>query len=285
MYKDIVVGYDGSEFSKAAVAEAAGIAKKNGGKITLVHAVFFDEEEFSAAPIQHEKRLELGRKICYQASKEYSEEYGLEIESLVCEGEPPDVVAAVAAGREMDLIALGTHGRRGIKRLLLGSVTSGVIAKAGCDVLVVKNNPSQSAGSYKSILAAYDGSVCSRKSLSRACELAKGQDAQLTVLYVIPRYEEMVEFFMTDTIKSALYKEAQKIIDGARELSSSAASPLASLIREGQAAETIVETSQTLKNDLIVMGSHGWSGVSKAIIGSTAERVIMKTDCPVLVSR
>ena len=286
MYKNIIVGYDDSEYSKAALAEAAGIARKNNGKIALVHAVYFDEEEFGGAQIQHEKRLEIGRNMCYQTGKKYSDEYGIEIEALLCDGEPPEMIAEVAASKGADLIALGTRGRKGVKRLLLGSVTSGVVAKAGCDVLVVKKACSDCAGTYKSILSAYDGSACSRNSLCRAGELAREQAAQLTVLYVIPHYEEMVEFFMTDSIKSGLYKEAQKVLDGAKEeLSSTGGFPLASLIREGQAADTIVSTSQTLKNDLIVMGSHGWSGVDKAIMGSTAERVIMNSHCPVLIAK
>ena len=124
MYSNIVVGYDASDYSKAALIEAANRVRKNGGKVTLVHAVFFDEEEFGIAPVQHEKRLELGHKLCFQQKEKFSSEFGIEMESLVCEGEPPEVVAEVAQGKGADLIALGTHGRKGIKRLLLGSVTS-----------------------------------------------------------------------------------------------------------------------------------------------------------------
>jgi nucleotide-binding universal stress UspA family protein len=54
-------------------------------------------------------------------------------------------------------------------------------------------------------------------------------------------------------------------------------------IEEGHAADKIVETANRMKNDLIVMGSYGWRGVNKAILGSTTERVIMNASCPILV--
>ncbi len=285
MYKNIVVGYDGSDYSKAALIEAANRVKKNGGKVTLVHGVFFDEEEFGSAPIQLEKRLELGHKLCYQQKEKFSSEFGIEMESLVCEGEPPDVVAEVAQGKGADLIALGTHGRKGLKRLLLGSVTSGVIAKAHCDVLVVKKPCIECTGSFRNVLVAYDGSHGGMKSLRRAGRMAKTEGAVVTVVYVIPRYEEMVEFFMTESIKTRLHAEAEKVLDSARNLASEEGFPVATLIREGRPAETVVEMASKLGSDLVVMGSHGWSGVDKAIIGSTTERVVINATCPVLVAK
>jgi nucleotide-binding universal stress UspA family protein len=285
MYSNIVVGYDGSDYSKAALIETANRVRKNGGKVTLVHAVYFDEEEFGIAPVQHEKRLELGHKLCYQQREKFSSEFGIEMESLVCEGEPPDVVAEVAQGKGADLIALGTHGRKGIKRLLLGSVTSGVIAKAHCDVLVVKRPCTECTGSFRNVLVAYDGSQGGMKSLRRAGRLAKSEGAVVTVMYVIPRYEEMVEFFMTESIRTRLQAEAEKVLDSARGIASEEGFSVAAMIREGRPAETVVDTASRLGVDLVVMGSHGWSGVDKAIIGSTTERVVINATCPVLVAR
>ena len=285
MYSNIVVGYDASDYSKAALIEAANRVRKNGGKVTLVHAVFFDEEEFGIAPVQHEKRLELGHKLCFQQKEKFSSEFGIEMESLVCEGEPPEVVAEVAQGKGADLIALGTHGRKGIKRLLLGSVTSGVIAKAHCDVLVVKKPCTECTGSFRNVLVAYDGSRGGMKSLQRAGRLAKAEGAVVTVMYVIPRYEEMVEFFMTESIRTRLQAEAEKVLDTARSMAAEEGFSVAAMIREGRPAETVVETASRLGSDLVVMGSHGWSAVDKAIIGSTTERVVINATCPVLVAK
>ena len=76
MYDNIVVAYDDSEFSKAALLESSCWIKRHGGKAVLVHSVFFDEEEFVIDPGQREKRFELGRKACYQMQEKVSAEVG-----------------------------------------------------------------------------------------------------------------------------------------------------------------------------------------------------------------
>ncbi|WP_333656477.1 universal stress protein [Dissulfurispira sp.] len=283
MYKTILVAFDGSEYSRAALIESSNLAKRHGGKVIMVHAVYFDEEEFSLAPEQREKRFELGKKVCYQARETISSEFGIEVESLICEGEPPDVITDIAAGKKADLIAMGTYGRKGLKRLVMGSVTSKVIINAPCDVMVVKRPCSEYTGEYESILVLFDGSQFSKKALEHAYELSRKDNAEITVLYVIPRYEEMVGFFRTESIKQNLYQEAQKIMDEAKKIAVSNGVSISTTIQEGQAAEKIIETANALKNDLMIMGSYGWRGINKVIIGSTTERVIMNASCPVLV--
>ncbi len=285
MYHTIVVGYDESISSKAALAEASHRVKMHGGKIILVHAVFFDEEEFGIAPAQLEKRLKLGEKVCYQAKETLSSTFGIEAQSLLCEGDPPEVIIDIAREKKADLIVMGTYGRRGLNRLLMGSATSQVIVKSPVDVLVVKKECTECTGNYRSILLAFDGSDFSRKALSRACDLSKLDNSEVTVLYVMPRYEEMIGFFRTSSIKNSMLQEAQKIIDGAKELAAGRQVEIKTVIDEGHAADRIVATASKLKNDLIVMGSYGWRGVNRAIMGSTAERVIIDASCPILVVR
>lgn len=283
MYKTILVGFDDSQYSKAALLEVSHWVKRHGGKVIIVNGVYFDEEEFTIAPGQREKRLELGKKVCYQTKDMILSEFDINVESLVCEGEPPEVIVDIAREKQADLIALGTYGRKGLKRLIMGSVTSGVIVNSLCDVLVVKKPCTECTGEYKSILVPFDSSEFSKKALVRACQLSKVNTAEITIMYVIPRYEEMVGFFKTESIKKSLLQEAQKIIDEAKEIASNHGTSIKVEIHEGQAAEKITETANRLKNELIVMGSYGWRGVNKAIMGSTAERVIMNASCPILV--
>jgi nucleotide-binding universal stress UspA family protein len=287
MYNSIVVGFDESESSKAALKEASLWIKNHGGKLFLVHAVYFDQEEFTAQPSQMERRFEIGTRFCKDAKKDLHDNYGLNgsIESVICEGEPPEVIVEVAEGKKADLIALGTYGRKGLKRLIMGSVTSQVVLNATCDVLVVKKPCSKCSGSYQSLLVPFDGSQSSRKALMKACNLAKVDGAEVSVLYVIPRYEEMIDFFKTDSVKKSLFQEAEKIVDGAKSIAAGSGVSIKAVVQEGHADEKIVEIANTMKHDLIVVGTHGWRGVNKALLGSTAERVIAHTSCPVLIAR
>ncbi|MCE5313333.1 MAG: universal stress protein [Nitrospiraceae bacterium] len=283
MYKNIIVAYDNSDFSKAALIEASHWVRRHGGKITLLHTVYFDEEEFSIAPDQRELRLSSGAKACTEAAGMARSEFGIETESIIREGEPHEILTAVAEEKGADLIAMGTHGRKGLKRLLMGSVTSGVIVRSKCDVLVVKRLCEECTGTYDSLVVPYDGSQFSRHALQKACRLSKMDKAKLTLLYVIPRYEEMIEFFNTDSIEKSLLKEAMVIVDGAVEIASTMNVQPEVKIEKGQAAARVVDTASTLMNPLIVMSTYGWRGVNKAVIGSTTERVIAGASCPVLV--
>jgi nucleotide-binding universal stress UspA family protein len=285
MYNNIVVAYDDSEFSKAALLESSRWIKRHGGKAVLVHSVFFDEEEFVIDPGQREKRFELGKKVCYQIQEKVSADVGLngDLEALICEGEPHDVLVNVATARHADLIAIGTHGRKGLKKLFLGSVTSRVIVSSPCDVLVVKRPCEKCTGKCESILLSFDGSDFSKKALDQACELSRTDGSQITAVYVIPRYEEMIEFFSTSFIKENLHIDAEKIMEKARVIAGDHGVKINTEIAEGDEAEKIIETANRLKSDLIVRGTHGWTGVNKAIIGSVAERVFINAPCPVLV--
>ncbi len=285
MYKTLLVGLDDSQASKAAMIEAANWVKRHGGKVILVYAAYFDSEEFGIAPTQLDSRLKHGEKVCLETKEMIASEFGIEVSSLLCEGEPPEVILNMAAERKADLIVLGTYGRKGLNRLLMGSVTSHVIVNSPVDVLVIKKECSDCTGTYKSILVSYDGSAHSKNALDRACKLSQMDNGEVTVLYVIPRYEEMVGFLKTESIKKSLQQEAQKIIEGAKELASNNGVSVKAEIREGHAADKILETAAGLKNDLIVMGSYGWRGVNKAIMGSTTERVLIDATCPVLAVR
>ncbi len=283
VYENILVGFDDTEYSRAALIEVAHWVKNHGGKIILVHAVYFDTEEFSISPGQLDKRLEMGKKACYQAQEQYSSELGIDIDIVVREGEPHEVIVDIAREKGADLIAMGTYGRKGIKRMIMGSVTSGVIVDSPCDVLVVKHPYNGYTGRYDSILVPFDGSESSKRALLKAVELCETDDIVITLLYVIPRYEEMLEFFKTTSIQEKLFDEARKIVSEGEMLAYQKGTSVSTIVEEGHVADKIVEIANGLRSDLIVMGSYGWRGVNRAIMGSTTERVIAYSTVPVLV--
>jgi len=284
MYEKILIGYDDSEYSRAAVKEVAAWLKRHGGKAELVHGVYSDEEEFCSKPEILGQRINDGKDACAKAGQ-IAADAGVTMEIKVKEGDPPQVICSTAQEQAADLIALGTHGRRGISRMIMGSVTAKVIAESPCDVLVVKKPCGTCSGKYEKILVPFDSSPSSKKALETACKLAKLDQSEITVFYVIPRYEEMINFVKTESIQKALNQEAEKILDQARETAAALGVTVKSEIGNGSPSENIVATSAKEGTDLIIMGSYGWRGINKSIIGSTAERVIMSADMPVLVTR
>jgi nucleotide-binding universal stress UspA family protein len=283
MYRKVLVGYDDSPASRAALLEAAHWVKKHGGELALVHAVFFEAEEYGIAPEQLEKRLALGRRLCAAAVASIGDDPGVPVRTILCEGEPPDVLLDTAGSGDADLLVLGTYGRRGLSRMLMGSVTAQVISRARADVLVVHRPCQECRGTYRSLLVPYDGSGFSQAALGRACELAAADGATVTALYAIPRYEEMVGFLRTEGISARLAEEAGKIVADAARLGAGCGVTVATAVVEGAAADRVVDAVKQSGFDLVVMGSHGHRGVERALLGSTTERVIVNAPCPVLV--
>lgn len=265
--------------------ETLSWAKVHDSKVTIVHAVFFDSEEFSISPGQLEDRLCHGRDACEKAVKDYSPDFGEDIEYLVIQGEPHEVITSVARERGADLIAMGTYGRKGLRRMIMGSVTSGVILDSPCDVLVVKKQCEECSGHYRHVLIPYDGSQPSRTAIDRVVNITNSDEPSTTMLYVIPRYEEMVGFIKTDTIERSIREEATRIVLEGEQLAAGKGLNANTVIEEGRAADKIVESAQEMGSDLIVLGSHGWHGVDKSILGSTAERVIARSPIPILIVR
>lgn len=265
--------------------ETLSWAKSHDSKVTIVHAVFFDSEEFSISPGQLEDRLCQGKNACEKAVEDYSPEFGLDIEYLVVQGEPPEVITNVAREREADLIAMGTYGRKGLRRVIMGSVTAGVILDSPCDVLVVKKPCEECSGHYRHILIPYDGSQPSRRAIERVVNITNSDEPSATLLYVIPRYEEMVGFFKTDSIERRIQEEATRIVLEGEQIAAGKGLDANTMIEKGRAADKIVESARELGSDLIVLGSHGWHGMDKSILGSTAERVIAYSPIPILIVR
>lgn len=124
-YRTILVCADGSAHSNAAVSEAIAIAKRCGSTILAVSAMRDNTEQEEAASNVN-KVVESGQRE------------GIAVEALTPTGRSYDVIVETAGGRGVDLIVMGTYGKTGVRKLLMGSATKKVIEQAGCAVLVVK---------------------------------------------------------------------------------------------------------------------------------------------------
>lgn len=128
---------DGSQFSEGAVKEAIRIAKQCSGKMTALTVVEFNPEFAALAP-DMENKMEVEAKEMIDRIKDRARDEGIECDSLVMTGENPhESIVEMAEKIKADIIVMGRRGRTGIKRLLMGSVTSRVIGHSPVKVLVV----------------------------------------------------------------------------------------------------------------------------------------------------
>jgi nucleotide-binding universal stress UspA family protein len=215
-----------------------------------------------------------------------------------------DVVEAPTVYREIvaqadrlhaDLIVMGTHGRSGFQRLLLGSVAEKVVRMAGSPVLTVGPAPDvvQTGGasaSFKRILCAIDFSDCSIAALRYASALAERAQADLTVLYVVEWTPIGYDPLMGPPTDLAGYRVAAEIV--ARDRLHTAIPEAArktcrieEIVSSGKPHHEILRISDSLQSDLIVLGVHGRNPFDRMIFGSTVEPVVRRAACPVLTVR
>ena len=137
MYKNIVLAYDGSKFSNKALQEAISIAKSSGGSLLILSIVDITDEFESEAPGLTDKMTEKLLKLAQKAlGKAVAAKVKAKVEVHV--GDAYEMIVDIAKKKKADIIVMGSHGRTGLTRLLMGSVTSRVIGHAPCAVLVVK---------------------------------------------------------------------------------------------------------------------------------------------------
>jgi nucleotide-binding universal stress UspA family protein len=281
----ILVTTDGSKFSEGAVREAIKLAKKCSGKLMAMSVVETNEEYAALAPELVEK-AEQAARAQLDAVKEQANKEGLECDTIVREGEESyKYIVDEAVKNKCTMIVMGRRGRTGLRRLMMGSVTARVIGYSPCDVLVV---PSGAQHEFKNILIATDGSKYSAKAAAEAVCLAKRSGGSLTVISVVPaEYSSHENLELTvkqrEQLGDTAQIDAEKYTREARETAQKEGVPAKAFVMTGKPADIIIQMALETKADLVVLGSHGRTGVDKLLMGSVAERVIVLSACPVMV--
>jgi nucleotide-binding universal stress UspA family protein len=137
MHKRILLPFDGSKYSEAALKEAIAMAKFSKGQIVIVTVVDVTEQFEALAPELTEKMAEHAKELVNRAAEKASAA-GIKVEKEVHVGDAYEVIVDVAKRKNIDLIVMGSHGRRGLTRLLMGDVTAKVVGHAPCTVMVVR---------------------------------------------------------------------------------------------------------------------------------------------------
>jgi nucleotide-binding universal stress UspA family protein len=221
---------------------------------------------------------------------------GVAFDYKLAEGHPAAQILNAADVLSSDFIVIGTHGRSGFERMILGSVTEKVVRRAKCPVLTV---PGPEAGAstapaalFKRIVCAVDFSDCSIRGLNYALSLAQQADAELTVVHVIempsddplgvPAFigDKTLEQYVTEATQERRQRLERLIPDAAR-----AACSIQTLIATGKPYREILRLAAEQTSDLIVIGLHGRGPVDLLFFGSTAQQVIRAAGCPVLTLR
>ena len=288
--KLILCPIDFSEFSVRAYHHALSLAEHYRAKLVALHIVElfrFPSVGFAASAGLYDETCQAVRESGKEQLQEFVKNHThdeIQPELVVHQGIAPDSILSFAQAQKTDVIVMGTHGRRGYDRLMLGSVTDRVMRRAPCPVLAVCKPPHDSMAAGKErghvhhlsrILFCTDFSENSERALNYAISATTEYDAELTLLHVL---EEVPSPAKTEEAIAAATEQLDKLIppEGRKPLK------IKTAVRIGKPYRQIIQLALETQIDMVAMGVRGRGALDLAVFGSTTYRVMQLGPCPVL---
>ncbi|SFS10124.1 Nucleotide-binding universal stress protein, UspA family [Halomicrobium zhouii] len=207
------------------------------------------------------------------------------LQTTVREGDPVDEILDYAADHGIDLIAMGTHGRTGVERYVMGSVTEQVVRRAGVPVLTVRaTESSRHAGAYDEVMIPTDGSESADAAVDPALELAARFDARVHAVHVlnVGDADVGVEHANSAALLARLRDHGESAVEAVANRAREAGVDVVTNVDGGYPASGILDYADENDVDCIAMGTAGRTGLNRFLLGSTTERVVRHANVPVL---
>lgn len=280
--KTVLCAIDLSDLSPHVLSMAAEAAEAYEAKLILVHAVEIWDKRYDFIVADIAKRIELDAQGRLNSELErLGKKKGVPVEVVVNKGQATVVINDAIKKFKPDIVVVGSHGKRGLDHVLLGSVAERVLRTSPVSVLVVR--PPRNPDIY-TLVCAVDFSNCARTALERAIDVARlDKIAAVKVLHVFEVPLGYLEAGMT--YESALEKTKavhQQEFDAFLKPYLNGDIKLESVIEEGAPAATIVNYADKVNADLLVIGAHGKSPLTAMLIGGVSSKIVHRTKVPVL---
>jgi len=295
MFKHLLVPLDGSRLAEAALPAAARLAQLLGASVTLLHAIErkapqeIHGERHLTAPDEAQAYLEDVRSRSFPV--------GSNVACHVHRNEVGDVARSIAehvAELSPDLIVMCTHGRGGMRGWLFGSIAQQVIALDATPVLLIRPTEFGQAEPFfcRRFLVPLDGSPAHEKGLSVAAGLAQACRSSVHIVMVVPTISDL--FGERAAAGRLLPKAMAEVLEMAHQNADTYLSRLIGPMKEsgltvttevarGDSTTVIAETALQTKADIIVMGTHGKTGIDAVWSGSVAPKIVNHTHLPLML--
>lgn len=287
MYETILVPTDGSEHAERAARHAVSLA---GAFDATVYVLGVADFAAAAGPFDaggvSEAFVERVESECDAAVDEVAAlaSDDVRVERAVVDGTPAEEILAYADKRDADLIAMGTHGRRGIRRFVAGSVTEHVVRKSEAPVLTVRRTDDPPVTEYERVLVPTDGSAAAAAAIDHGVAVADAYDATLHALSVVDvgTVAAGSDVAPATDLLGTLRERGEKATDVIAERAAEAGVDAVTEVREGFPNADLIDYVDEADIDFVAMGTHGRTGIDRLLLGSTTERTIRRADVPVL---
>lgn len=292
-FDNILCATDLSDLSTIAISSGVALAKEFNAKLFVCHIVDLSTTaaygDIIFAPLELQNKT-IG--YTHEQLKRMMQHQTLEWEPLVTAGHPPDEISKFVAMHQIDLVVSATHGRSGLKRVFLGSVTERLMRILPCPVLIVRSYENVDTGSdgfslgFKKILVGCDFSTYSELAFQYGLSLAQDFESELHLVHVIetPSYKDILKPSTGSSVspEKTLYDQlSEKLSKMVPEESVLWCRPKTILLA-GRPYEEIIKYSLLNSIDLIILGIRGRNLIEVLMTGSTTDRVSRQGPCPVL---
>jgi nucleotide-binding universal stress UspA family protein len=289
----LLAGTDFSDPAAVALEWAVELARQQGARLELVHAVTVPPPlpgYVPAADLDFSADVESAARARLEQAAAALSAQGTEVAIHLAVGTPSRVILDRAEAIGATGIVMGTRGLTGAQHLLLGSTTERVVHAARCPVLTVHPEDRGRHRPIRSILVPTDFSADAELAIATAHRLLAPpeQDARLILIHAFNLPVEYTAYgpipISLNFLKDTGLEAERRLFEAAQRLEREGLT-VETVAREGDPAQVIAAEAEERGADLIAMGTHGHSGLHHLLLGSTAERVVQHARCPVMTIR
>lgn len=291
MYDRILLPTDGSETAERATNYARVVAEAFEATVHVVHVVNPrrhrpKRDEADAEGAIPPADLEEAGRDAIAAVEELLDD--APVESAVMSGVPHEEILGYVGEHDVELVVMGTHGRTGLDRLLLGSTTARVLRKADVPVLTVGPD-GEPTETFENVLVPTDGSDAVEPAVDCALDFAEEFGATVHALSIVDIRsfigEDDYVAGVSDAVLDALESQAESATNAVAERARARDVAVVTRVHQGIPTHGILDYVEDNDVDLVAMGTHGRTGLDRLLLGSVTERVVRKADVPVLTAR
>ena len=297
MYKKILVPLDGSESAEAAIALAVAVCKATVGRLCLVHV----DDPGPVGQAQLPSAQKYLDRTAESASHDLHESVDTALipakDSHTSKSEAAALIAEYAEQNGFDLIVASTSGRSGLSRVFAGSVAEALLWATPCPVLFCRPKPGvqvirDGANPIRKVLIPLDQTTLSEDILDEAVGFAKDMNAEIVLVHVVQpmRAQATVTGMELAVFSPNEWKDLNDRADAylarvTQRLSAAGVQTSSEKLEANDIAAAVLEAAERLNVDTIALASKAPPRVTRALLGSVADRLVRTAPCPVLVIR
>ncbi|MBI5349762.1 MAG: universal stress protein [Chloroflexi bacterium] len=294
MFRKILIPLDGSELAEQAIPAAMALARQSQGEILLLRVPVFETAVMPAfggyGVMYPEQSLEHSRaeaREYLKATQQHNVAPDISCRALIVDGDVASAIVDVAKEENVDVIVMSTHGYSGVTRWVMGSVTERVLGDASCPVYVVR-----APELPRHVMITLDGSEFAERALEPGLETAAMFGAKVTVMSAIRdvsvsvlKEMETLERGMAQRLHDDMVKDVEEYLGKIAKRYHRDDLTLKTATTFEPAATSILDYVETHDVDLLVMATHGRSGLLRWVYGSVTEKVLRGAKRSMLIVR